>query len=127
MNKLVSALATAVALAAPPAFATDGQTHGSDGPVTLINVFTVPHGKADEAIKFWENAAEFMRKQPGYISTALHQSIQPDAKFQLINVAKWESVEAYKNASRARRTQTGSRPPEGLIPAPAVYTVIRMD
>lgn len=95
--------------------------------VTLINAFVVPLGKEAEAIEFWEKAAEFMKRQPGYISTQLHQSIAPDAKFGLINVAKWESAEAFKEASSALRRKGGLKPVEGMIPNPSLYTVIRTD
>ena len=118
MKKITSVLMITLSLLA---------TSASAEPVTLINVFEVPAGKETEAVKFWENAASFMKKQPGYISTALHQSVQTDAKFHLINIAKWESIDAYKTASSARKAQAGSKPPEGLIPSPALYTVIRAD
>jgi heme-degrading monooxygenase HmoA len=43
----------------------------------LINPFEVPKGKQDETLVFWEKAAEYMRKQPGFISTRLHQACSP--------------------------------------------------
>ena len=107
-----------------------GQAWASDtgaGHITLINAFIVPQGKETEAIAFWDKAAEFMKRQPGYVSTALHRSISPDAKFQLINVAKWESAEAFKRASAALRASGGLQPVEGLVPTPSLYTVIRTD
>lgn len=55
-------------------------------PVTLINPFEIPKGKEDEAIAFWERVAEFMRKQPGFISTRLQSSLVPWARFHLINL-----------------------------------------
>ena len=123
MKKITLALLAALALVGAPAMAGDGDNE----PVTLINAFVVPAGKEKEAVDFWQNAADFMKLQPGYISTALHQAILPDAKFHLINVAKWESVEAYQNASKARRAQSGAKPPEGVVPYPSLYEVIIED
>lgn len=100
---------------------------GGSEVVTLINVFNVPAGKEAESLKFWEEGAKFMRRQPGYISTALHQAILPDAKFVLINIAKWESVEAFKNASTGLRTRSGVEPIDGLIPNASLYKIIRSD
>lgn len=100
---------------------------GGDEAVTLINVFTVPADKVDESVRFWDAAARFMRRQPGYISTALHRSISPDASFMLINVAKWESVDAFRSASQALRAQSGIEPVEGLTANPSLYDVIRSD
>ena len=100
---------------------------GSTEPVILINAFVVPEGKETEAVLFWQQAADFMRDQPGYISTALHKSILPDAKFKLINVAHWESVEAFKKASLALRTQSGIVPVVGMMANPSLNTIIKSD
>ena len=123
MKKMIMAIAAMLPLTFNPAHAFDD----SPGAVTLINVFSVPEGMEKEAIRFWEKAAAFMQKQPGYISTALHKSITPDAQFELINLAKWESIEAFRQASHALRTQSGIKPLEGLVANPALYTVIRTD
>ena len=64
-------------------------------PVTLINVFEVPAGSLDDAIRYWEAARDFLARQPGYISTRLHRAISPNARFQLVTVAQWESPEAF--------------------------------
>lgn len=96
-------------------------------PVTLINVFQIPLGKEAEALAMWEAAAKFLRTQPGYISTALHRTILPDAKYRLINVAKWESAEAFKQATAAMRASAGIKPVEGLSFDASLYTVIRSD
>jgi len=71
----------------------------SEKVITLINPFEVPENMLEESIAFWEQARDFLQTQPGYISTDLHQSIIGDARFVLINVAKWESAEAFMAAS----------------------------
>ncbi len=95
--------------------------------ITLINPFEVPANKLDETIAFWEKARNFLQTQPGYISTSLHQSIADDARFQLINIAKWQSAEAFVAASRKMQAEAGLPRVEGLIPSPGLYTVIRED
>lgn len=96
--------------------------------VILINPFKVPAGKLSESIQFWEKARDFLQTQPGYISTKLHQSLQSEATFQLINVAVWESPETFKAATQKMseffRTQKVKRIP-GLMGHPALYKVIR--
>ena len=66
------------------------------GPIVLINVFTID--PADEAalIEAWSHDADFMKTQPGYISTQLHKGIGGSGTY--INYAIWESVEAFRNA-----------------------------
>jgi quinol monooxygenase YgiN len=66
--------------------------------VILINPFEVHEGKENEALALWDIAAAFFRKQPGFISTRLHRAIVPWARFYLVNVAEWESVQLYQAA-----------------------------
>ncbi|HJK87220.1 MAG TPA: antibiotic biosynthesis monooxygenase [Candidatus Megaira endosymbiont of Nemacystus decipiens] len=126
MKRLFLASVLLICMAANPVLAED-KTSSTDEPIILINTFIVPEGKVAESIAFWEKAADFMRTQPGYISTTLHQTILPDAKFELINVAKWRSVGDFKNASHAMKTQSGIKPIDGLIPNPSLYKVIISD
>ena len=99
----------------------------SDNEITLINPFEVPANKLDETILFWEQARDFLQTQPGYISTSLHQSITDDARFRLINIAKWESAEAFIAASKKMQAEAGLPKIEGLVPSPGLYKVIRED
>ena len=39
-----------------------------------------------------------MERQPGYLSTALHRSLDPTAQFRYINVAHWESAQDFSAA-----------------------------
>ncbi len=95
--------------------------------VTLINVFEVPDGQVDQSIEAWEAARDFLSMQPGYISTSLHQSLSPDARFQLINIAQWETQEAFVAATRRMRQEGVFAPDEGLKMNPALYQVVRRD
>lgn len=93
--------------------------------VTLINSFEVPIGKLEESIKYWEACRDFLRNEPGYVSTKLHQSIKGDARFQLVNVAVWETPQAFTDASKKMSKELGIPPTDGLKPNPALYTIIR--
>jgi len=95
--------------------------------VTLINVFEVPEGALEEAIKMWTKGRDFLQTQPGYVSTALHQSIAPDAKFALINIAIWESAETFQAATAAMRAHGAAPKIEGLSYTPGLYTVVARD
>jgi heme oxygenase (mycobilin-producing) len=55
--------------------------------VTLINPFEVPVGREDEFVERWKQAADYLRQQEGFISTRLHQSLDPQAAFRFVNVA----------------------------------------
>lgn len=92
---------------------------------TLINSFEVPNGKLEESIIYWEACRDFLKNQPGYISTKLHQSIKDDSRFLLVNVAIWESPKAFMEASSKMSKELGVAPPEGLMANPSLYDVIR--
>jgi len=65
-------------------------------PVVLINLFTLD--AADEArfLEVWKDDAEFMKRQPGFISTQLHRAIGDSPTY--LNYAVWESTEAFRAA-----------------------------
>lgn len=93
--------------------------------ITLINPFEVPQGKLDESVIYWEACRDFLKKEPGYISTKLHQSIKDGSKFMLINVAVWESPKAFTEASKKMAKELGVAPPDGLKANPSLYNEIR--
>ncbi len=94
--------------------------------VILINPFEVPEGKEEEALMFWEKAAEVMRNAPGFISTRLHRAISPNARFLLINMAEWESPEHFQAAIEGddfKKATAGSM--EAFPHFPGLYEVVR--
>jgi heme oxygenase (mycobilin-producing) len=94
--------------------------------VILINPFEVPQGKEDECLVFWEKAAEYMRRQPGFISTKLHKAVIPGARFHFINVAEWESLERFQKAVENEEFKDLVAPFMTVFPHyPGLYEVIR--
>ncbi len=92
----------------------------------LINPFEVAPDKEEEFLTVWENAAEYMRRQPGFISTKLHRAISPDARFCFINIAEWESPQHFQKVISSEEFQqltAGSL--EAFPHFPALYEVIR--
>jgi heme oxygenase (mycobilin-producing) len=57
--------------------------------VVLVNAFEVPDGQEERFLADWQHAADWMRQQPGFISSRLHQSLDPEAEFRYVNVAEW--------------------------------------
>ena len=96
-------------------------------PTVLINSFEVEDGALEETIVFWEKARDFLKDQPGYISTRLHQSILPDARFQLVNVAQWESPETFKAAIGAMRESNLGGEMKAITSHASLYRPIRTD
>ena len=61
-----------------------------------MNVFQLAEADIPALLKAWENDANWMKKQPGYISTQLHQAIGGSTLF--LNYAVWESVAHFRAA-----------------------------
>ena len=65
-------------------------------PAILINVFTVAPEDVDGLLAAWERDANWMKQQPGYISTQLHRGIGGSCTF--LNYAVWELVDHFRAA-----------------------------
>jgi heme-degrading monooxygenase HmoA len=92
--------------------------------VILINPFEVPQGTADEDfLRGWERAADYMRQQPGFVSSHLHRALAPDARFRFINIAEWASPQDFQAAVSS---ETFREIAKGAAPgSPALYEVVR--
>jgi heme-degrading monooxygenase HmoA len=78
------------------AFPIGRQLSAAASPVVLVNIFTVEAQDIPALLKAWEADANWMKKQPGYISTQLHRAVGESCVF--MNYAVWESVEHFRNA-----------------------------
>ena len=73
------------------------QQLGTDvSPVVLVNIFQVVAADIPALRNAWETDANWMKQQPGYISTQLHQGIGGSTVF--MNYAVWESVAHFRAA-----------------------------
>jgi len=72
------------------------QLSAEASPAILINLFTVAPEDVDGLLAAWERDANWMKKQPGYISTQLHRGIAGSCTF--LNYAVWESVGHFRAA-----------------------------
>ncbi len=69
------------------------------GPITLINVFEISPDGVEHFLQEWRERAQFLGRQPGFRSFRLHQALNPDSRFQLVNVAEWDSAQALRAAT----------------------------
>ena len=93
------------------------------GSVILINPFEVPPERDADFLAGWQRAADYLREQPGFITTRLHRALSPDARFRFINVAEWESPQRFQAAvgsEEFRRMAAGAAPNY-----PALFEVVR--
>ena len=60
--------------------------------LVLINAFEVPVAEAERFIAAWEKTRDYLMSQPGYVDTALHQAVTPNAEFQFVNIGRWQTA-----------------------------------
>ena len=94
-----------------------------DGSVVLINVFTIDTADEEALLTAWAHDAEFMRAQPGYISTQMHKAIGGSGTF--VNYAVWESVESFRSAfSNPEFQRRIGEYPQSAIASPHLFKKI---
>ena len=72
------------------------QLNADVSPVVLVNIFEVASQDIPALLKAWEADANWMKQQPGYISTQLHRGVAGSTVF--MNYAVWESVAHFRAA-----------------------------
>jgi heme-degrading monooxygenase HmoA len=96
------------------------QVQEDGGPVVLINQFSMAPADTGRFLEAWADDAAFMKQQPGFISTQLHQGTAGSTTF--INVAVWESAQALGQAFSSPQFQArAARYPGGTVAAPHVF------
>jgi heme-degrading monooxygenase HmoA len=79
-----------------PAFPIDRQIAIDTGPVVLVNVFTLEPADEESFLKVWQDDADFMKRQPGFISTQLHRALGDSPTY--LNYAVWETNAHFRAA-----------------------------
>ena len=103
-----------------PAFPIECQIGIEASPVVLVNVCML--AKADEQtfLKMWQDDAEFMKRQPGFISTQLHRAIGENPTY--LNYAVWESTAAFRAAFTHKKFRTKlSKYPSSAVTSPHLF------
>ena len=94
-----------------------------DGPIELINVFTMTPEDVDRFLDVWSDDAAYMKRQPGFIRTQLHRGVGGSCAF--INVATWESAAALRAAFTAPEFQQNTaRYPDSVVACPHVVAPV---
>lgn len=96
-------------------------------PFVLINLLTMPPEAADAFVQGWPASTAPLADAPGFRGTRLHRAVSPEAPHQLVNIARWDSIEQWHGAL------AGFRPPDerrrqaqaaGIQVHPAFYRVV---
>ncbi|GAB2535855.1 antibiotic biosynthesis monooxygenase family protein [Nocardia heshunensis] len=77
-----------------------------DGPgITFVNAFEIPADRIDDFVPNWLDRAEHMSNAPGFRANRLHRALDATTHFQLINIAQWDTPEAWTAATGDPRFQ----------------------
>ena len=97
------------------------------GAITLINVFEIRPDDVEQFLQEWQDRAHFLERQPGFRSLRLHRALSPDARFQVVNVAEWDSAEALRAAAAQdffQQSAQRSMQEFAVAAYPAIYCVV---
>jgi heme-degrading monooxygenase HmoA len=88
---------------------------GADGSVTFINVFEIDRDDLETFTSGWRRLAGIMASAPGFRGAQLHEALSGETRFQLVNVARWDSEQAWRDAAanpemRAAAERLGADP-----------------
>ena len=90
------------------------------GPVILVNTVHVAPRDVDELVEAWAEDAAYLKAKPGFISTQLRRGVAGSSTF--LNVAVWESVEAFRTAFGDPKFQeTFAHYPDSTVASPHLF------
>ena len=97
------------------------QLQSEQSPVVLVNIFQVAEVDIPALLGAWAQDAAWMKRQPGFISTQLHQGIAGSTV--LMNYAVWESVASFRAAfNHPEFKRALEQYPSSAVASPHLFT-----
>ncbi|MFP5019602.1 antibiotic biosynthesis monooxygenase family protein [Pseudonocardia phyllosphaerae] len=78
---------------------------------TFINVFEIPRDDVPAFKESWAELSRIMAAAPGFRGAQLHEAVSGETRFQLVNVAHWDSEQAWRDAAANPEMQAAARRP----------------
>ena len=91
---------------------------------TAIVAYEVSHEDRERFLDSWKRANDFLRKQPGFESTALHQASSANPDFRFVNIAYWKDEDAFRNAIQSPDYQSARARLDAFPVHGAFYEVV---
>lgn len=93
--------------------------------VIFINVIELPAEAVEDFLAQWRERVARMRTAPGFRDVRLHRALLPDARFQLVNIAHWDSAEDCRAAGADPTVSASVAEAEKIATAyPGLYRVV---
>ncbi|GAA1672961.1 rhodanese-like domain-containing protein [Streptomyces yatensis] len=64
----------------------------------VIIPIEIDEGNENAYLTMWQDAADLMAAQPGFLRTYMFRTVVPGSKFRLVNVAEWETASHWEEA-----------------------------
>ncbi len=96
----------------------------ADEGCTAIIAYEVAAEDTDKFMNAWNKAQEFVQAQDGHVSTTLHQSASANPDFRFVNVSRWASADAFRNATQSDGFRHASGSLEAYPIHASVYEVV---
>jgi quinol monooxygenase YgiN len=96
------------------------------GPVTIINTFVAPEGKADEVLAAWTSDSRYMLETGNILAVQLYRGIGDSHLFT--NVAVWRSAAALREAFNTPEfAKHREQFPDGTLAYPHLYQKVAVE
>jgi heme-degrading monooxygenase HmoA len=96
------------------------QLSSEDTPIVLVNLFYVAEADVPDLLIAWEQDGNWMKRQPGFLSTQLHQGIGGSTTF--LNYAVWESVAHFRAAFNHPEFKSAlEKYPSSVVASPLLF------
>ena len=97
------------------------QLNAEESPAILVNLLQVDEPDVPALLQAWEADANWMKRQPGYISTQLHRGLAGSTLF--LNYAVWESVAHFRAAFQHPEFQSALQEyPSSAVISPHLFS-----
>ena len=101
---------------------------GTDGPITLINTFTMPFDEAEHLLVRWRDTAAAMAHCTGFRSADVYHAVEHGDELRIVTVEQWDDENCLRSAQEDAQVQEAigrmvGDPGLHVTQHPAIYQV----
>jgi heme-degrading monooxygenase HmoA len=97
----------------------------ADEECTAIVAYEVSNEDRAKFLEAWGKADEYLKGQPGYLRSELHQAVSANPDFRYVNIGCWKNADDFRAATQSN----GFREASGSLAAypihASAYEVVR--
>jgi heme-degrading monooxygenase HmoA len=97
----------------------------ADEECTAIVAYEVLNEDRPKFLEAWEKADEYLKGQPGYLRSELHQAVSANPDFRYVNIGCWKNAEDFRTATQSNGFREASGSLEAYPVHASAYEVVR--